>query len=171
MESFASYDGAGPFRTDAENGDGNTGYFFKVSNIVFGSLRKLVVASAVGGGGFPAGESFVDGCAAFEGAEGGGHLVYAFAVDFVGGADVDGVEIVEDVEFHESPFADAADHGGVAGDNGIEPAAAAGATGSGAEFGSYAGDVFAGCVGQFGGERAAANAGGVGFDDADDAVN
>jgi hypothetical protein len=64
----------------------------------------------------------------------GREIVEAFAVDLVTGADADGFEAVEDVDLGERDAGDAADGGGLADEDGVEPAATALAAGNGAEL-------------------------------------
>jgi hypothetical protein len=79
------------------------------------------------------------------------------------------VSRVEAVEIGDGEFVDAVDHARVAGGDGVEPAAAAGAAGGGAELAAH-GVEHVGNL-RFGGQRAFADAGGVGLHHADDAVH
>ena len=77
---------------------------------------------------------------------------------------------VEAVDVRDREFIDAIDHGGMAGGDGIEPAAAARASGGRAEFAAHA-VQHVGDLRVLGRERPFADAGGVGFHHADDAIH
>src|SRR5205823_2852763 len=78
----------------------------------------------------------------------------------------------EDVEEHEGHVVRGGDHRGVPGGDGVEPADAARPAGDGAVLAADPADALAdavGAVGQFGRERAAADAGRIRLEHADDA--
>ena len=99
------------------------------------------------------------------------HLVVADAVDVVGDAHRHLLQPGEHVELGEHEVGDAVDPRGVAGDDGVVPAAAPRASGGGAVLGADLAQVLAGVVAQLGGERALADARGVGLHDADHLVD
>src|SRR3984957_3248013 len=86
---------------------------------------------------------------------------------FVADANLDFALGVEDVELGDYQRVDAVDHFGVAQYLQIEPAAAAGASGDGAEFFAAFANFFGVEVGHLGGEWAGAYAGGIGFGNAE----
>ena len=89
----------------------------------------------------------------------------------VGDGDLDGLDTGEDVEQHDGDLGGAADARRVADGDGVEPAAAAGTAGDGAELVALLADLVARGVVLLGRERAAADAGRVGLDDAEPAVD
>ena len=156
--------------TDADEGDAGAGEFGEAIEVGFGEIREVLVVADGAEVLFPALMLFVDGFALLDVGDGGGRVVDDFAVEAVGGADLDGVEAVEAVEVGDGEFIGAVDHDGVADEDHVEPAAAAGATGGGAEFAAHVVEHVAdGFV--FGGEGAGADTGRVGFGDGDDVVD
>ena len=93
------------------------------------------------------------------------------AIQFVGRANFQGLEAVENIEFGQGPFINAAGHDGMVGDHGIEPAAAARASGGGTKFTADAAQLFAIGIEEFGGEWSLANAGGIGLEHTEHAVH
>src|SRR5262249_30584559 len=121
----------------------------------------------------PAGERFVDRAAALEQERIAGEIFHAAAIQIIGGADRDLIDFAQYVQEHDGELVGAGEGGGVAGGDGVEPAAAARAAGDGAVLAAGAADLLADAVGavvQFGRERTLAHARRVGLDDADDLV-
>ena len=152
---------------DAELGAADFGKFEQVGARVFWEV--FPVSDGVGGRfpawhldaeGFACGELCVVERGDFEG----------FAVEFVAGADFDAVEGVESVEVGDREVVDAVDHSRVPDGDGVEPTAAAGASGGCAEFATHPVEHVADSL-VFCGEWAFADAGGVGFYHAQHAVD
>ena len=97
------------------------------------------------------------------------HGVDRVAVGVVLGADLDLGERVEHVELGERELGERVEAHGLAQHHAVEPAGAPAATGDGAELAADVDELVAELVEQLGGERAAADAGGVRLGDADDA--
>src|SRR5512136_1617907 len=97
--------------------------------------------------------------------------VGGFAIELVAGANGNLWKVVEHVEFGDDQPCGAVDHVGVAEKRQVHPAAAAGASGDGAEFVA----AFAQLVAQLSlvlrGEWASAHAGAISLGDADDGVD
>src|SRR5690606_2080104 len=93
------------------------------------------------------------------------------AVDVVGDAHRDLLEAGEHVELGEHEVGEAVDATGVAGDDGVVPAAAAGPAGGDAVLAAGLAQPLADVVVQLGGERSLADASRVGLDDSHDAVD
>jgi hypothetical protein len=122
------------------------------------------------GGRFPAGEFGVDGFAFGEDFDVIGNVIESLFAVAIGDANFDRFEGIEAVDVGDRKLIDAVDHGGVAGGDGVEPSAAAGASSGGAEFAAH-GVEHVGDFGVFGWEGAFADSGRVGFHDTDDAVH
>src|SRR5581483_8833380 len=145
-------------------------HFLHPLEVGLGVLRQLVEAAHAEGGLAPAGQALVhrlDAGQAF-GADGRG--IHGHAVDLVAGADAHRLHAVEDVELGDAQAGDAVVEDGAARGDGVEPAAAARAAGDGAVFVALVADGLADVVVQLGRERAGADAGGVGLDDAQHVV-
>lgn len=132
--------------------------------------REVLVLHRTHGVALPAGQSDVLNLCLLEGVRVGGERgVGARAVgQDVRNADLDLVEIVEDVEFGQVQGRVVVDCLGVTGEDEIEPTAAAAPAGSDAEFLACDLQLLADFVELFRGEGAGADTGGVRFDDADD---
>ena len=94
-------------------------------------------------------------------------IVERLAVDPVAGADLHRLEAVEHVELGQRDAGDAADRDGLAHQHRVEPAAAALAAGDGAELVAALAEPLADLIVLLGRERARADAGRVGLDDAE----
>ncbi len=89
------------------------------------------------------------------------------AVQFIGGANFDFRQLAEHVQQHDAQYVHPAQARRVTNGHGIEPAATTRTPGNGPVFVAPVADVLAGGVVLLGGERAAADPGGVGLDNAD----
>ena len=165
-QAALTVEGADAVGADADVADGDLQLLFEefeVGDEVGGEL------GGVGEGGevrVPAGEGEIFGGDGGELA-GVGELGSAFAGGgAVVGASPDFGEGVEDVGLHEVKFGDTIEHDGVAEGGQVYPAGAAGAAGGGAELAPGLANLLADFVVELGGERAAADAGAVGFGDA-----
>ena len=99
------------------------------------------------------------------------HLVVPHAVDLVGHADRDLLQAGQHVELGQEEVGQAVDPGRVAGDDRVEPAAAAVPAGGDAALAADLAQGLAELVEQLGRERAGADAGRVGLEDADHPVD
>ena len=113
----------------------------------------------------PAGQLLVDRFGTAQIALGHRHLVGLRPVDPVADAHRHGLQAGQHVEFGQEVVGDAVDPGGVASDDGVEPAAAPPPPGGDTELAAGLGQVFAVLVEQLGGERTRAHPGGVGLED------
>src|SRR5690606_27254587 len=95
----------------------------------------------------------------------------ALAAVFVGDAHLQRVHAVEHVELGDAQAADAVDGDGALERDDVDPAAAARAAGGGAVFLAAVADALPDLVVEFGRERSAAHAGGVGLADAEHVVD
>ena len=95
----------------------------------------------------------------------------ALAAVFVGDAHLQRLHAVEDVELGDAQAGDAVDRDRALERDDVHPAAAARAAGGGAEFLAALADALADFVVEFGRERAAADARGVGLGDAEHVVD
>ena len=82
----------------------------------------------------PAGQGLVDGFCAFELLVGDRRIGMALAIDIVSDGQLKLVEAGQDVHFCQHEFAKAVDADGITQHDDVEPAAAPGSSGSGAEF-------------------------------------
>jgi hypothetical protein len=98
-------------------------------------------------------------------------VLAALAVVFVGDADLELVHPVEDVELGDAQAGDTVDRHRALERDDVHPAAAPRTTRGGAEFLAALADAFANVVVQFGRERSAADARGVGLGDAEHVVD
>src|SRR5690606_36042288 len=133
--------------------------------------RELVPAAHLGDVLPPAVELLVDRRRLAERGLVDRHLVVPDAVDVVGDAHRDLLEAGEHVELGEHEVGEAVDATGVAGDDGVVPAAAAGPAGGDAVLAAGLAQPLADVVVQLGGERSLADASRVGLDDSHDAVD
>ena len=159
-------DGLVAARTDADVADRRAGELLQAEDVVLGFLREFFEGGAAGDVLVPGRHRFVDGGGVVEVGLGQRHFVVADAVDVVGDADRDFADAGEDVELGQEVVGEAVDAGGVAGDDGVVPAAAALAAGVHADFAAGFLQVFAPLIKQLGRERARADARGVRLDDA-----
>ena len=163
--------GADAVGSDADDADGDLELLFEefeIGDEVGGEVGGVGEGGEVG---VPAGEGDVlggdggefAGVGELGGAGTGGGAVVGTGLDFG--------ETVEDVGFHEVQFGDAVEHDGVPKGGQVNPAGAAGAAGGGTELAAGLADLLANFVVELGGERAAADAGAIGFGDAVDFVD
>ena len=96
-----------------------------------------------------------DGCVIIVSSIGGvrGEIVDHFTAQFVTDADLERFERVEHIEFGQCDAGDARNRTALADQHGIEPPAAALASGHGAEFMAPLAQLLAGCIIQFGRKR------------------
>lgn len=129
-------------RTDADKGDGGIAEFGEAGEVSLGVWRELIVAGAVGGVLLPAGERFVNRFRAIPERAVGWWEIVAMAVDVIGDADFQMLVFVESIDIGDGEASDAVDHASEAKQDGIEPAAAAWATGGSAELAAEIVEVF-----------------------------
>src|ERR1700733_3719951 len=86
-------------------------------------------------------------------------MVDFLAVQQIAGADLDGVEAIEDIQLSQRQTVDATGTHGLTDQRGVEPAATALASGVDAEFLATATDLLADLIMQFGRKRALADPG------------
>lgn len=157
--------------SDGDDGIGYTGEFgdpVEVALCVVGQVAEFPRAGRVG---LPTREGFVDGFTFGEDVEIAGEVVDALAVPKVVRADLDLLELVEDVEARDGHTGEAVDAGGHPNDDEVEPSASSWPAGGGAVLVTDLADAFAHFVVELGWEGTVADTGGVGFDDADDFVD
>ena len=147
------------------------GFLFEEAEVILRDLRQLVEFGNAFGRFVPALQFRIHALDGFEAAHVGGHGVDELAVDLVSGADGNFVERVEHVKLRYYQPLRSIDLVRVAQQGQIEPAAAARATGYGAEFLAARAQKLAGFVEDFCREWAFADAGDVGFGDADDGAD
>jgi hypothetical protein len=114
--------------------DGCSGEFAEAREVGFGIFRELVPGAGGGGIGLPAGKFFVNGGSLVPRGAVSGWECVTFAIDLIGDTDADVFALVKAVNNGDGEVGDAIDHAGVADEDHIEPAAAAGATGGSAEL-------------------------------------
>src|SRR5690606_21101426 len=119
----------------------------------------------------PAVEVLVDRLGVMELGLGHRHLVVTHAVDLVGDADRDLLPAREHVELGEEEVGESVDARGVTGDDRVVPPAATRTPGGDADLAAYALQRLAVGVEELGGEGTGADAGRVGLDHADHAVD
>lgn len=159
-------------RTDGDDGDGGADEFFDEGDVASGGFWEVFDGACVGEVALEAVELGVDGLDAVELSGVGDEAVGGGAVgELVGGADVELVEVLEDIEEHDGERGDAVDHDGVAGGDEVEPTAASGSAGGGAVFVAGVADAFGDRALELGGEGPRADACVVGLHDADDGVD
>ena len=91
-----------------------------------------------------------------------------FSIQFVGDADLDLVELVEDVEFGDRKTIQAVHLNGIPADHTIKPAAASSPSGGGSEFSPPFGQLIVEAAAELCGEWSLSHAGGVGLGHTDD---
>ncbi len=166
MERIGDEDRVLAFRAGGEHRHRRADQFFDVTD-VFDSLRRKIIPRTRTGGRFrPARQRFIDRLDACLRAHGGRQIIDALAVKFIGDADLDFIQTIENIELGERNAGDAGSTNRLAHDDGIEPAAATLATRHHAEFMALGAEEFADLVVQFGRERTFANAGRIGLGDA-----
>src|SRR5665647_2208754 len=136
-----------------------------------GPSGQQVVGPAAGDVLPPAVELLEHGRRVVEVALVGRHLVEPLAPDVVGHADRDLRQAGEHVELGQDQVRQAVDPSRVARNDGVVPAAPAGAAGGHAVLATGLAQPLTGFVAQLGGERALADPGRVGLDHPDDAVD
>src|SRR5216683_4683456 len=170
-ESARLDDGGVPLGAGGDHADFDLEIVGDEAKVVHGGFGQFGGVFEAVGGFAPAGERFVDGRDAFVDFGGGRHFVDRRAFVGVADANPDFALGVEDIKLGDDERIDAVDHFGVAQFGKIEPAATARASGNGAKFFAALADFLGFKVGHFGGERAAANARGVGLGNAEDVAN
>lgn len=161
-------DGLAAVRADGDDAQGHFRQFADAFHVLAGRFRQFFIGLAVRNVAFPAGHFFVYRFDLFQYVKAGRVFFEQLALVFVARADLDRVEVVEDIQTGDSQVVEAVQHSRVFDDSRIEPAAAAGTARNGAEFMARVAEVFADFVVLFRREGACADAGRVGFDDADD---
>ena len=165
-QDVAAHDRLLAARSDADARNMGSGKLFEPQHVV-ARLGGQIVELARGGDVLPpAGQLLVDRLGAGDVALGHRHLVGALAVDGVADAHRHRLQARQHVELGQEVVGDAVDAGGVAGDDGVEPAAATGPAGRDADLAAGLRQVRAELVEQLGRERARADAGGVRLEDA-----
>ena len=137
-------------------------------DVVLEGLRKFLVGFAVRDGGLPTGQGSIDRFDFHIG--GGGHPVSEFAVDTVGGADLDFIEFVKDVGLGERDVGDAVDHQCVLECDKVKPSATSWSSGGCAILIAFLAEKFSRFVEEFCREGSAAHAGAVCLHDTEDAA-
>lgn len=160
-------DGLLPVGSDRNNFDGFADQFGNSFDVSFCVDRKFLVICDLCNFFFPTGQCFVNRHGVSQIAEIAGEILDILSVDFVGGADLEGIEAAENIKEHDCEGVNSAESCGIADGNRVEPAATSGAFCYGAVFIAVVTDLFTGFVILFGGKRTAADAGGVCFDDTD----
>src|SRR5580693_5082861 len=94
-------------------------------------------------------------------------MVDFLAVQEIAGTDLDGVEAIEDIELGQRQAVDATGAHGLAHQRGVEPAAAALASGVDAELLAAAADLLTDLIMQFGRKRTLADPGRIGLADSE----
>ena len=159
-----------PCGADAEEADASSSEFCEAIQVGFGESGQVLVTSDAADVCDPALVLFVNGFTEGEVFAGGRWVLDDLVAELVGGADFDGIQSVEAVEVGDGEFVSPIDHHGVADEDHVQPAAAAGTAGGGTEFAphvvKHVADVFV-----FSDKGAGPDAGGVGFADGDDAVD
>src|ERR1700722_12570979 len=163
LERILHQDSILAFGTCGKQRNRATHQFLHTANI-FDRLRRQVRPGAgVGGGLLPAFDRLIDRLDPGLGTLTGRQMVDFLAVQEIAGADLDGVKAIEDIEFGQRQAVDATGAHGLTDQRGVEPAAAALATGVDAELLAAAADLLADLIMQFGRKRALANPGRIGF--------
>lgn len=160
-----------PRRTGADVLDRNTAEtLLNEPNVGLRVRRQVLVLHCTHGVALPARQSDVLNLDFLELLSASGkRVINACAIgQDVRNADLDLVEVIEDVEFGQVQRGVVVDGLGVAAENKVEPATAAATSGGHAEFAAGTLQLVAVLIELFGGEGAGADAGGVGLDDADD---
>ena len=168
IENLFEDDRLAAVRADGDDAQGNAREFADAFDIVAGCFRQFIVRFALGNIGFPARHFFINRFDVFQDVEAGRIFFQNLALIFITRADFDGIQVIEDVQAGNSQVIEAVQHSCVFDDSRIEPAAAAGTTGDSTKFMACIAQVFANFVELFCRERASADAGRIGFDDADD---
>ena len=150
---------------DADRGDRAVGGFLDEVDIGTGGLGEVLKGAGAGDVLLPAGHVLVDGLGVVEVGLARGKLGHPLAVDLVGDADRDLLEGAQHVEFGEKEIGEAVHSHGVAGDEYVEPTAAAVAAGGDAHLAANGAQCLAVLVEQFSGEGSGAHTGGVGLED------
>src|SRR6185312_13420305 len=170
-ERVIQHDGVFPVRTGCDQRQAATGQLLDGAQVGAGGGRQLVPVADTGGGFFPAGKFQVDGLALVPAVRIQRRQLAALAPVFVGNADLDGGQAVEHVELGDRQAVDAVDLGGALERDQVDPAAAARTARAGAELVALLAQQLAHLVIEFGRERTAADAGGVGLADAQHVVD
>src|SRR5665647_407474 len=160
-----------PPRADADRRDPRAGHLLERQDVPLGVDGQLLEGPAAGDVLPPAVELLEHGRRVVEVALVGRHLVEPLAPDVVGHADRDLRQAGEHVELGQDQVRQAVDPSRVARNDGVVPAAPAGAAGGHAVLATGLAQPLTGFVAQLGGERALADPGRVGLDHPDDAVD
>lgn len=153
-----------------EDGDFDPGQLFQATDVGEGFVGEVFDVFGSGDGCFPPGKFFVDGFAHLQDGRIGGHGLDTAAIAFVGDADAQLFQTVEDVKLGKGHAGEAVGAGGMSDDDGIEPAATTGASCGGTEFTADLAQVFTYGIVEFCGHGTAADPGGIGFGDAQDVI-
>jgi hypothetical protein len=154
----------------ADVGDGCAGFSGDTGEIGSGVGGKVFDLADCIDGGEPAGHFFINGFAEGEFFSGKRGVFQSLAVVLVSHADFDGGQTVEAVEVGDGEFVDAIDHGGMAEEDEIKPAATTGASRGGSKLAAHVVEHVTKVV-VLGGERSGTDACGVGFGNSYDAVD
>ena len=109
--------------------------------------------------------------AILEDIQGSRQCLQQLALEGVAGADLDGIKVRKYVQLGQRNTGQAVDPNGITDNHGIEPAAAAGASGGCAKFRACLTQLFAGFLQQFGRKGSAAYPGNIGLGYADDLMD
>ena len=156
--------------TDRNGLDGGVYGFLYLAEVAKGVFRQLVERGSALQLTLPAGV-FVQYGLYLHRVELEGYLLGLFSSDDVFVAHLDGLEVVENVDFGDQQVGDAVKHAGVFQCGDVDPAAAARTACGGAELVAFVAQNVAVVVEQFCGEGTATHTSAVGFGDAEHLVN
>src|SRR3984957_7286534 len=171
LERILHQDSILAFGTCGKQRNRTTHQFLHAADIFDRLRREVRPGAGVGGRLLPALDRLIDRLDAGLGALAGRQMVDFLAVQEIAGADLDGVKAVEDIELGQRQAVDAAGTHGLADQRGVEPAAAALASGVDAEFLAAAANLLADLIMQFGRKRTLADPGGVGLADSENVTD
>src|SRR5690606_17076437 len=159
------------FRAGGQHRHRRTDQLFNVTDIFDRLRRKIIPRTRTGGRFRPARQRFIDRLHARLRAHGGRQIVDALAVKFIGDADLDFVETIQNIKLCQRDSGDAGGTNRLANDHGIEPAAATLATRYHAKFMTLGAEELTDFVVEFGRERTFANARRIGLGNAEYIAN
>src|SRR5581483_144288 len=171
LERVLHKDGILALRAGGEHGHRTADQLLDSPHVFYGLRRQLRPGAGPRCGLLPAVDRLVDRLDAGLGEFARRQIVDDAAVEPVAGADLDRVEAVEDVELGERQAVDAAGAHGLAHQHGVEPAAAAGPPGDGAELAAALAERLADVVLLLGRERPLPDPRGVGLADAEHVID
>ena len=150
---------------DADRGDLAARRLLDEVHVGTGGLGEVLKGAGAGDVLLPARHVLVDGLGVVEVGLARGEFGHPLAVDLVGNADGDFIECAQDVQLRQEEIREAVHSHGVAGDEDVEPTAAAVAAGGDAHLAANGAQCLAVLVEQFSGEGSGAHTGGVSLED------